>query len=376
MDRPAPDDLIRLFSALAADPQRWDVFAAAARLEAADPSRPRLGDALDPALDVVDLVHDADFSFPRTTVAGWSASGRRPRLISRHLGMTGPMGPLPSHLTEIAIYERSRRGPRPFNEFLDLLSARPLQFFYRAWADASPCANAARPADDRFAGYLAAVAGVTELAFLSPATRPAMDDADRFDGWRRLPFGGHLASLRAPQPIAAVLSSLLGRPVAVMEAIGRWRTIPDDERTRLGRRDARLGSGATLGARFWGVEFDVAFAVRARSMADLDDLLPGGRAHRLLAEAARALLPHHINWRAHVAISEHHITAARLASRPATGAASGTRLGWTSWVAPKGRARIRRDITIHERTAPLLQTASAAPSHSPENRPDSLRSKP
>jgi type VI secretion system protein ImpH len=366
MDRPPPDDLIQLFSALAADPQRWDVFAAVAQLEAADPARPRLGEALDPAQDVVDLAHEADFSFPRTTVADWSTSGRRPRLTSRHLGMTGPMGPLPNHLTEIAIYERSRRGPRPFNEFLDLLSTRPLQFFYRAWADASPCANAARPADDRFAGYLAAVAGVTDLAFLSPDTRPPMGDADCFDQWRRLPFGGHLASLRAPQPIAAVLSSLLGRPVTVTEAIGRWRAVPDDQRTRLGRQDATLGSGATLGSRFWSVEFDVAFAVRARSMADLDDLLPGGRAYRLLADAARSLLPHHINWRAHVAISEHRITPARLASRSATGAASGARLGWTSWMAPKGRARIRRDITLHERAMPLPHAAGPAVGQHPE----------
>jgi type VI secretion system protein ImpH len=360
MDRPPPDDLTRLFAALADDPQRWDVFAAAAGLEAADPSRPRLGEALDPAQDIVDLAHEADFNFPRTTIAGWSTTGRRPRLTSRHLGMTGPMGPLPSHLTEIAIYERSRRGPRPFNDFLDLLSVRPLQFFHRAWADANPCANAARPADDRFAGYVAAVAGVTDLAFLSPETRGAMGDADRFDGWRQLPFGGHLASLRAPQSIAAVLSALLGRPVTVAEAVGRWREVPGDQRTRLGRSDATLGSGATLGSRFWSVEFDVAFAVRARSMADLDDLLPGGRAHRLLSEAARTLLPHHINWRAHVAISEHRVQPARLAAKGSPG--SGARLGWTSWMAPQGRARLRRDLTIHERAVP-----QAATSHRPDN---------
>jgi type VI secretion system protein ImpH len=123
--------------------------------------------------------------------------------------------------------------------------------------------------------------------------------------------------------------------------------VPADQRTRLGRSDTTLGTGATLGGRFWSVEYDVAFAIRARSMADLYDLLPGGRSHQLLAEAARASLPHHINWRAHVSIAEHLIQPARLAGK---GDALPTRLGWTSWIAPRGHVRTRTDLTIHERT--------------------------
>lgn len=347
MGGPSADDLSRLFAELAADPERWDVFAALSAVEAATPERPRIGEALEPGKEAVDLAHVADFSFPRTTVAGWNAQGRRPTLHTRHLGLTGPMGPLPGHLTEIAMYERARRGPKPFNQFLDLLCTRPLQQFYRAWANARPAANAARPGDDLFAGYIGATAGITELAFLVPGTRPPMVDGGHFDSWRRLPYAGHLASLRSPTAISALLSNLLGRRVTVREAVGRWRDVPGDQRTRLGRSDSTLGIGATLGGRFWSVEYDVAFAIRARSMADLYDLLPGGRSHQLLAEAARTSLPHHINWRAHVSIAEHLIQPAKLSAR---GDALPTRLGWTSWIAHKGHVRTRTDLTIHERT--------------------------
>lgn len=359
MDGPSTDDLSRLFADLATNPEHWDFFAAVAAVEAADPVRPRVGDALEPTQEAIDLGHVADFSFPRTTIAGWQAEGRRPILWSRHLGLTGPMGPLPSHLTEIALYERARRGPKPFNQFLSLLGARPLQYFYRAWADARPVANATRPADDRFAGYLGAVSGSTALGFLAPTSRPPMGDAASFDDWRRLPYGGHLAALRSPMAIGSLLSNLLGRPVTVREAVGRWREVPGEQRTRLGRTDAVLGRGATLGGRFWSVEYDVAFAIRARSMADLEDLLPGGRSHQLLAEAARATLPHHINWRAHVAIAEHLIRPARLGSSRNGGKDAGTRLGMTSWMAPRGRARLRRDLTINERSTPILGGAGA-----------------
>ncbi len=355
MVRSTPDHLTQVFEALAASPERWDFFAAVNALEVATPTSPRVGDALEPSREVVDLAHVADFNFPASTIAGWRADGRRPILESRHLGLTGPMGPLPSHLTEIAVFERQKRGPHPFNEFLAMLGARPLQFFYRAWADARPAANASRPDDDRFAGYLAAAAGTTELAFLAPDTRPAMGDPAAFDDWRRLPYGGHLAALRSPMAIGSMLSHLLARRVTVREAVGRWHEVPGEQRSRLARHDVALGRGATLGGRFWSVEHDVAFSIRARSMADLDDLLPGGRGHRLLSEAARSALPHHVNWRAHVAIAEHLIEPARLGG--SAGGGVPTRLGWTSWMAPRGRARLRKDLTIHERAAP----APAAP---------------
>ena len=351
MGGPQTDDLIRLFADLAADPERWDVFAALSAVEAAAPDSPRIGESLEPGQEVVDVAHIADFSFPRTTVAGWQTEGRRPVLQTRHLGLTGPMGPLPSHLTEIAVYERARRGSKAFNQFLDLLTVRPLQQFYRAWANAHPGSNAARPGDDLFAGYIGATAGMTELAFLVPGTRQPMADAGHFDSWRRLPYAGHLAALRSPTAIASLLSDLLGRRVTVREAVGRWREVPGDQRTRLGRSDSTLGTGATLGGRFWSVEYDVAFAIRARSMADLYDLLPGGRSHQLLAEAARASLPHHINWRAHVSVTEHLIAPARLARKGGEmGDTMPTRLGLTSWIAPRGNVRTRAELTIHERT--------------------------
>jgi type VI secretion system protein ImpH len=132
--------------------------------------------------------------------------------------------------------------------------------------------------------------------------------------------------------------------VSVTEAIGRWRPIPDDARTLVGRAHAGLGRGATLGRRFYAVEYDVGLSIRACTMDELSDLLPGGRAHRLLSEAATAVLPHHIDWRACVAIEEPAIRPARL------GAA---RLGWTGWMAPRGRPVTRNDLTLRARPATL-----------------------
>jgi type VI secretion system protein ImpH len=253
------------------------------------------------------------------------------------------MGPLPTHLTEIAIFERRKRGPTPFADFLDLISARALQRFFRAWAEADRSAQADRPADDRFAGYIGAVSGAADLSFIDPAGRPKPDKVgNAFDGWRRLPYAGHLAGLRSASAVGDLLSHLLERPVTVVEAVGRWRVIPPEARTTIGRAHAGLGRGATVGGRFYAVEFDVAFEIGVASMARLEDLLPGGHANRLLGEAARAALPKHLDWRARVTIPEDAIAPARLGR---------TRLGWTSWIAPRETPRLRRDLALRDTAA-------------------------
>ena len=337
------DHLTGLLAEVANDPTRWGAFALGRAVEAATPERPKIGEALDPAREAVDFAHQPSQDFPRTTLAAFVPGKRRPVARSQHLGMTGPAGPLPIHLTELAIFERRRKGATPFADFLDLLAARSLQRFYRAWAEADRCAQADRPADDRFAGYVGAASGAADLRFVDAAARPRPDKSgDAFDDWRRLPYAGHLAGLRSAAAAGDLLSHLLERPVKVIEAVGRWRDIPGDARTTIGRAHAGLGRGATLGGRFYGVEFDVAFEIGVTTMAGLEDLLPGGNANRLLGEAARTVLPKHLDWRARVTIPEAAIAPARLGAM---------RLGWTGWVAPRGAARTRRDLALTDNAA-------------------------
>ncbi len=338
MSRRAPDDLSRLFDAVAVDPTAWELFALIRAIEAVRPDAPPVGTALDPALELVDLAHLPSAGFPRTTVAELKRAKRRPVIRSQHLGLTGPMGPLPNHLTEIAIFERRIKGPTPFADFLDLVSSRMLQSFYRAWADANPCAQADRPANDQFAARLGATSGATDLRFVSAAERPP-HDSEGFNDWRRLAYGGHLAALKSAAAIADLFGHLLERPVTVFEGVGRWHIIPHDARTRIGRTGAhnRLGIGATLGKRFFAVEWNVAFAVRARSMDDLTDFLPGGLANTLLSEAAETVLPQHLQWDAWIEIGEAQIAPARLGTM---------RLGHTSWVAPGKKTCVRSDLRL------------------------------
>jgi type VI secretion system protein ImpH len=346
MLRTSPDDLNVLLADAEANATAWEFFALVRSIEQCSPQAPRIGTALDPAEEMVDLAHEPSVTFPRTTIAGFDRDRRRPRLRSLHFGLTGPMGPMPLYMTEMAMFERAAKGTNPLGDLLDLVSTRLLQSFYRAWASGNPCAQADRPLDDDFAGYLGAASGSTSLRFVSGAERDGYGDAG-FGDWRRLAYGGHLAGLRSASAVGDLLGHALERPVGVDETVGRWREIPADARTRIGRRGMHhgLGTGATLGGRFFAVEWDVALRVRAKSMDDLEQLLPGGDVHPLLVEAAEAVLPQHIDWHARIEIDEAAIRPARLGPTRESGA----RLGMTAWVAPRGRTRLRNDVRLASR---------------------------
>ena len=346
MLRTPSDDLNALYADAAAEPTAWEFFALVRSIEQLSPDAPRIGTALDPGDETVDLAHEPSMSFARTTIAGFDTDRRRPRLRSYHIGLTGPMGPMPIHITEMAMFERAAKGTKPLGDFFDLVSTRMMQGFYRAWAGGDPCAQADRPADDDFAGYLGAVSGATSLRFVSGAERGRHDEGG-FGDWRRLAYGGHLSGLRSAAAVGDLLGHVLERQVGVDESVGRWRDIPRDARTRIGRRGTanRLGTGATLGGRFFAVEWDVAIRVRARSMEDLERLLPGGEVHALLVEAAEAVLPDHVDWHARIEVGEVAVCPARL------GVKSGTkpRLGMTAWVSPRGTQRMRNDVRLASR---------------------------
>ncbi len=331
-DRPTPDHLT-LLDAAGREPGRWGFLALMRRAEALAPKLPRIGRSRLPAQNVADLAHGASLSFPAATIEAVepTAKGRR-RVRSLFMGLTGPMGALPLHLTEYLFYEKRMSEHRPFGRWLDVLTDRMLQFFYRAWADTQPAAQADRPADDRFGGYLAALSGAGAVT----------DEAAGFGGFdqqRRLHYAGAFVSRRSAAVLRDGLSHILKRPVRLMEFVARWRDIDPADRTRLGAPDRggrynALGVDTLLGGRVRQAEDTFRVMVRAVSTEDYARLLPGQPAHEAAREALHALAPSELSWELELEIEEPHALGARLDGRAA--------LGLMSWAAPMGRPGIVR----------------------------------
>jgi type VI secretion system protein ImpH len=337
-DGPASDHL-RFLAEAAGSARRWGFFPLVRGAEARARGLPRVGRSRAPAQNVADMAHAPRLDFPGATLdAIEPAPGGRMRVRGTFLGLTGPMGPLPIHLTEFAWYERRYGDKQPFGRWLDLLTDRMLQFFYRAWADSQPAAHADRPEDDRFADYLAALSGAREGA--------ATDGA--FPAAGRLHYAGVFASRRSAASIQDGLQHLMRTPVRIREFIPRMREIEPEDRTRIGGTGAyaTLGRDAVLGGRVLTLDDTFRVVVRARDLAEYETLLPGGSRFAAACEALEAFKPSHLDWELEVEVAELKAGAVQLGRKG--------RLGWSSWALGKTETtRIRADARLRRRANAL-----------------------
>lgn len=325
----SPAQYLTYLRAVAADAKRYGIFAVLRGVEARAVDLPRIGRARQAAQSPVDIAQLPSLAFPAPTVETIDFRARRPEVIGHYLGLTGPMGALPTHMTEFAYYERRYAKQRPFGRWLDLLANRMLQLFFRAWADSQPAVHADRPADDRFANYIAALTGATE----GVGARAA------FPARARLHYAALFASRRSAAGIEDAMAHLLGLPVRIVEFEPRWRDVEPEDQTRLGQQFARLGTEASLGAKVRTVVDAFRLVILARDLREFESLLPFGFRFPLAMEALDAFTPGHLEWMIAIEMEERH-------ARP-TSLDGHSRLGWTSWLAPrKALGNKRSDVHL------------------------------
>jgi type VI secretion system ImpH/TssG family protein len=330
-NRSTPDHLTFLTES-AAETKRFGLFAIARGAEARAAHLPRIGRARRPAQNVADFTQVPTLAFPDSTLAEVEVREGRARVGGYWLGLTGPMGPMPSHITEFAAFERRYAKSRPFGRWLDLLAGRMLQLFVRVWADSQPAAQADRPDDDRFASHLSQLTGASE-GVAADAAFPAAGRAH---------YAALFAGRRSVGALEDALNHLLGQLVRIEEYRPRWRDVEAEDRSRLGRQFAGLGDEAMLGGRVRVVSDAFRVIIRAKTPADYAALLPGGARFRVLSEAIDAFAPSHLDWDVALEVSSDAAGVARLDG--------GTRLGWSGWVGGGG-GRVRNEAHLR-RTVP------------------------
>lgn len=322
----------------AAMPRRFGLFALVRGLAARARGKPPVGQSRMPSQDVVRLRQIPHTHFPAPMLEEIKLVGGRAEASGYWLGLTGPMSPLPLHITEFAAYERRYANKYPFGDFLDLIAGRFLQLFYRSWAVSQPAVQADRGGDqDRFAGFVGALTGASEGAH----------EAAAFGATTRLHYAALFASRRSAGAIAGGLHHLLGLPVSLREFVPVLRDIDTEDQTRLGRQHHQLGE-AVLGRRAYLVDDRFEVKITAPTQHHFRRLLPGGDLFPLAAEALDALAPSHLEWGITLRLAQSEVKPVRLGDQ--------SRLGWSSWVGTVGAADnddIREDVHLRRASVAL-----------------------
>jgi type VI secretion system protein ImpH len=329
-----PGEVAAELGSLLRAPERFDLFAALRLIEAAFPEQPRLGEGRRARDEPARLTQPPFVAFPPAQIAaiGNTPGTARLRLATYAIGMFGPQGPLPLHVTMRAL-ERSRHGHDPtLAHFVDVFHHRLIALFYRAWAKARPTVEYDRPASDRFARRLSALAGMSTTAFVARSPLP--------DGFVRYAAGLFAAQARTPEALTRLITLFFEVPVRIREFVGAWLEIPQESRTRLGRRDAAslLAADAVLGIRTYARGHRFRVLLGPLRFAQFERFLPFGSSLPTLRALVRQTVGMQFDWDLQLVLQRAEVPAARLDGE--------ARLGWTAWLDTEARAADADDLVL------------------------------
>ena len=329
---PAPARLEWL-RALEREPYRFDFFLALRQLECLHRDLPRLGTAPRAADAPVRLGQEPSLDFPPATVASFRAGGAgTQRLAVRFMGLFGPNGPLPLHLTEYARDRVRNADDRAFASFADIFHDRTIALFFRAWAGAQPTVSLDRAEQDRFGVYVASLLGVG---------MPAFRDRDAWPDFAKLHYVGHLANQsRHADGLASVIRDYFDLPARVAEFVGEWLSLPAESRMHLGtRRDSGcLGQSTVIGARVWERQHKFRIVLGPMGYLDYARMLPGGTSLPRLAALVRNYVGDQFSWDLQPVLRRAEVPRLELGRLG--------QLGWTTWLHAGAPTRDADDLLL------------------------------
>lgn len=327
-------ELLDLLDRVSDEPWEFDFFALLRRVEAlalGSRDAPGLGLSRKTAEDPVRLCQEASLGFaPRTIAASRTRAGVT-RLWVYFLGLMGPQGPLPLHLTEFVRSRERQHNDPTAARFLDIFHHRMLSLFYRAWAQSRAEVSLDRwflGGKERYSGQVASLIG---LGMPSLRGRGSVPD------WAKLAYAGRLAGVtRNAEGLAAIVEDYFEVPVRVTEFVGRWESLPRENRMRLGgsRSSGELGVSTMVGTRVWNCQGAVRLTLGPMGLDMYTRLLPTGPSYPRLADWVKLYAGAEQGWEAALVLKEADVPALKLGS--------GVRLGWTTWLS---RGRLGHDAS-------------------------------
>jgi type VI secretion system protein ImpH len=326
-------DPVALEEALRARPQDFEFFEALRWFECAYPRHPRFARSTKPADDPIRLAHAATLEFPASSIDRFEPrDGDGPaRLYGLFLGLFGPNGPLPLHLTEYAAGRARHAEDSTFVAFADIFHHRMLSLFYRAWADSQPTVQMDRPDEDRFQMYVGALIG---MATAHLDRRDALPDR-----YKRF-FAGRLVSqARNAEGLQKLLEEYFGVPVRVIEFVAQWMRLPPDAHLRMGVAMAALGSTAVLGAHVHGAQQRFRLRVGPLARGDFNRFLPGGDALKQLVAAVKLYVGEEKDWDLQLVLKKEDV--------PLTHLGAAGRMGFNTWMGRYAKRPLADEVVLN-----------------------------
>lgn len=303
---------------ITSSPHSFDFYRAVRLLEAEFRDRPRVGNSVRLEEDFLRFCQIPSLSFAPSTLEAAELLEKVIRLHVNFLGMFGPNGPLPQHLTDFARDRYRNAHDRTLVRFIDIFHHRILSFFYRAWALNQKSADFDRPEESRYANYFGTLFGIG---------MPALRERDSVPDCAKIYFSGHLAAQsRNAAGLEAILEDFFGLPTEIQEFSGFWMKIPPENQCRLGEspETGTLGINAIAGAQRYEAQLKFRVRMGPMELAELKQLVPVADRFKKLKDWILNYINEELFWDLQCVLKARAVPAISLGQEGL--------LGWTTWL--------------------------------------------
>ncbi|NDJ56610.1 type VI secretion system baseplate subunit TssG [Enterobacteriaceae bacterium 4M9] len=232
------------------------------------------------------------------------------------LGVWGPQGAMPLHLTEQA-YNRAEFNDTAQMDFVDLFHHRALSLFYRAWFVSQDTASLDRHGDEIFSFYISSIMGM-RAEDLSDEILPLHP---------RLAASSHLVrEARNPEGLVGALRFYFNTEVTLHEYVNHWIILQDGDCTQIGASDGNqlLGDGAILGNATADRQHKFRLTFGPLTLSQYMGFSPWGNDLPVLREWVRQFVGFEFAWEVSLLLCAQEV--------PPTILGEGTQLGYTTWL--------------------------------------------
>lgn len=240
------------------------------------------------------------------------------------IGLTGAAGALPRHYTEKLIERETIFRDRAARVFLDLFSNRMVAFFYQAWKKYRLHFLYEQDRRNLFTPLMLSLVGCDQgglRADLQSGSRDIYDETI-----------AHYAGIARHRPVSAanvqrMLEDYFGVRVKLEQFVGRWFSIPADQRTCLSGAYAELGVSSFCGERTWQRQTSLRILLGPMTRQSFISFLPHGNAARALARLLALTLGQSFEFEVRLVLKKEAVFPAVLGNEDRQ-----ARLGWDTFL--------------------------------------------
>lgn len=320
-----------LITVLFDEPYRFDFFQAVRLLAKLEPDRQQVGRSALPGTEIVRFRTRASLQFPPSQIyelkkpedeAAYAEDDELPpppQMMVSFMGLTGPLGVLPLHYTEL-VMDRARYKDTAIWEFFDLFNHRMISLFYRAWEKHHFTVGFERGEEGRFTDYLFSIIGMGTKGLRGRLNLP--DEG-------LLYYGGLIAQRpHSATAIAAISGDYFGVPARVKQFSGQWFKLDEESLSLVGRANHELGINSVMGTRVWDDQSKFRVELGPLKLERFIAFLPTGTAHKPFTSLARYLAGAELDFDMQLTLKASEVPGCVLTTR----AKRKPMLGWTTWL--------------------------------------------